>query len=129
MAPSIRTADRRFATGVAAVLLALGLVLPAACSSLEQARDCAELVINVGKFSIQALGDEQDQANAQKTLDEISAEAPPEVKTDLEYLGQQLKAIQEAPDQAAREQITNSQEFSDAVQRLGDYFTKKCEQG
>ena len=86
-------------------------------------------MINVGRFTVQALGSEQDQANAQKTLDEISADAPPEVRTDLDYLRQQLQAIQEAPDQAAREQITNSQQFTDAIKRLGDYVTKKCEQG
>ncbi len=129
MASSLRTADRRFAAGLAALLIAAGLVVPTACSSLEQARGCAELVINVGRFTVQALGSEQDQANAQKTLDEISADAPPEVRTDLDYLRQQLQAIQEAPDQAAREQITNSQQFTDALKRLGDYVTKKCEQG
>ncbi len=129
MAPSLRTANRRFATALAAVVVALGLTLPTACAEFDQVRDCATLVIDVGKFTIQALGDEQSQADAQKTLDEIKASAPQDVQADLQYLSDQLNAIREAPDQAAREQIANSQQFQDAVQRLGEYVKQKCEQG
>ena len=129
MSSSSRTADRRFAVGVAAVLVAFAVVLPTACSSIEQLKNCADLVINIGKFAVQANGSEADQAEAQKTLDEIAADAPPEVVTDIEYLSDQLQAVKDAPDQAARDQVTNSQEFTDAVKRLGDYVTEKCEQG
>ena len=75
------------------------------------------------------VGGKPAAADAQKTLDGLKDKAPAEVQTDLEYLGDQLSAIREAPDQAAREQIANSQEFQDAVKRLGEYVKRECEQG
>jgi len=120
---------RRWRGGLAGVALAGAVLVPTACAEFDQFRDCATLVIDVGKFTVQALGDEQSQADAQKTLDGLKEKAPAEVQTDLQYLGDQLNAIREAPDQAAREQIANSQEFQDAVKRLGEYVQRECEQG
>ena len=120
---------RRWRSGLAGVALAGAVLVPTACAEFDQFRDCATLVIDVGKFTVQALGDEQSQADAQTTLDGLKDKAPADVQTDLQYLGDQLNAIREAPDQAAREQIANSQEFQDAVKRLGEYVQRECEQG
>ncbi|MFZ4669265.1 MAG: hypothetical protein ACOYML_08200 [Microthrixaceae bacterium] len=122
---------------LATAALAGVAVLPTACGdgdlkdlagSLNNAGDCIQLIAQFGQFGVNVLRDEQGQADAQKSLDELKAKAPADVQDDIDVLNTKIIELRDAPDEAARQAIVDSPEFSAATDAITEYIKQTCEQ-
>ena len=122
---------------LAAVTLAGVAVLPTACGdgdlkqlagNLNNAGDCIQLITQFGQFGVNVLRDQQGQADAQKSLDELKAKAPADVQDDIDVLNAKLVELRDAPDADARQAIVDSPEFSTATDAITTYIKQTCEQ-